>query len=1679
MKVRAKRVLALVLSLGLIFQQLSFAQVASELNIAGYLSGVGSKIMQDKFRPLQLRYFSYDPLNDNFRLLLDKGDLKALDDAKTKEQAKVLLNYFLIGVALPDEAFWVNLRPDSENQIIDRYLERTDVGKIMLEADLQLKKDTALFTSPQTPEGREYWDKLYKKAGELYGYDTVTIPTLTRPWIVPGEIIIRESKESAYVYKAGLKVMLEQDYLNKSQIQNSKSQINPKSQISATIRGEISPNYKQFGGQNYQQYEFKDLRLKQLNEYSSQLIREIIIPKLTKEVNSSKRYAALRQVYYSLILARWFKLRFNGKKGTYAALVNSRNLNNLASTQAWSKTTYFKQYQKSFADGEYNIKEPVYTPAGQTIRSYFSGGIQMNTMAQNGFAPNTQAPGSLFMQPDKLSIEGNAKSGDIGEITPPRAGSTYGHMQEAILEAHGRLSQGKITLPEAAQIIVKALKTMEEEEYIVNLGTAIDILKQANVSQFVSILRILESYAEKKDHSGLREEIKKTSALEVLLELERNSGLPFATAPSKLPADTSPTTFWSNLLRALHFAQPVYRRVEREAQGEERHRGRPAFDSANEGVDTDIKELSVYDVSEPEFYSIRKGEDVRGFIRNPKADLPTEAYFMHRGVFASREDIQKAFYDNKIRFDITVIPPAVWGVDFAKTVGHYHQPLEMPEIYQVISGEVLWLMQKCDEKGNVIEFITVRAKAGDIAIMLPGYGHVSVNLSETEPLVMANWLTWHQSSFYGSFKEKRGAAYYVIKNNQGQTELIPNAEYLKTQKELPAPRQMLPEDEIPAFGLTRGKPIYDLLKLKDEEFSQKVRFLNHPLEFSELLTPEKTLTDTGDTGSGGGITFNHGSSAANRLVLYSFSTEGIPDFEAIESEIYNFQEMPAGTFEVDSALKQAMENPQTKSIAREYDLRGDISIFTPDVTRAFISAQIVMAYQMDEGNNRRILIAADQEDYNQEGVEIAMDEFRRAGFEVFYINRPSTAPLAYIAALYLNCDNIAFFSASHNPYGDKGLKIGIKKGTTFGPFGTKTVNEIAKRGLKVKKADREGMVTTLAFNALLLQEALDYYRAIHRDFFGIELDSSRFHIVINPIGGTTGFDKDGNSSMKAVLDRMGFSSEAYEFVDGEMHSSREIPDGKQPNPELQWVKEMMQAHLRQIAQANPDKIIIGMAFDRDSDRQTLLDAEVQSSADKLGVLAIRQMAANYRNKHPQDKRKLVAYVDMKCSLLVFNDPELKRLNVEVRPTKTGHSYLKWHLRQAGQNTQEITLAAFEQSGHCFYRINPAIPNSEVVEDPLAFIFSVLQYLQENDLTLARALETTAAYEVGPSTKFYFDPSKFDSATTGKTTLSERKYSFMEDTGLHLRGMVGKLVVNGKYRLHGVEQISGTNFRLFFSDPEETTLMGSCTYRPSSNEEVLTINTDVDKTIPGLDVKQFIKDVQNFITFDLSAARAIELTTLYPTATNKKIGLLNQEAIPGQEMLDYALANGWSKVGDITQGTQLIRHQQTGNEVSIILNEGASSSTITEKKEDANIGDDLSGPIASTPIGTSASLAAQSASNNLNGLGGIDFRTLPMTIQPIGSFKGLDFKVPRLNPLELDKINIGAEIQQIKNMLQAGIIPSGTRVKELVAACVQKGKISAHSYDLLLCLASIFKLEEENAIESSPELRETLVIVEAY
>ncbi len=349
---KRQKVISLTVALTLLIQQSGFAQSVDLSQVVSQM--MPGRFMQESYRPVHLRGLGLDESTGSFNVLIDKGSPRPVQGTgPTAVSTSKLITYFLTGLTLPNDVFWVNLRPDGEDNIIDPRLEDTDIGRIMLEADLTLKKETARYLSPQTSEGKVFWDKLYAQAARIFGSDSsaITIPTMVRPWIVPDEIILRESGTDAYIYKATLSVKLEQDHLKN-------------------------------GGA----YSFPDPRMKELNEYAAGLAREIIIPRLIKNVNSTKPYAQLRQVYYSLILAQWFKENYRGADSSYAGLIDSEDLTGLQSGETWSKTSYFESYKRSFNEGEYTSVAPA--GLNETSRTYISGGVAFNTNgAGNPLAP--------------------------------------------------------------------------------------------------------------------------------------------------------------------------------------------------------------------------------------------------------------------------------------------------------------------------------------------------------------------------------------------------------------------------------------------------------------------------------------------------------------------------------------------------------------------------------------------------------------------------------------------------------------------------------------------------------------------------------------------------------------------------------------------------------------------------------------------------------------------------------------------------------------------------------------------------------------------------------------------------------------------------------------------------------------------------------------------------------------------------------------------------------------------------------------------------------------------------------------------------------------------------------------------------------------------------------------------
>lgn len=196
-------------------------------------------------------------------------------------------------------------------------------------------------------------------------------------------------------------------------------------------------------------------------------------------------------------------------------------------------------------------------------------------------------------------------------------------------------------------------------------------------------------------------------------------------------------------------------------------------------------------------------------------------YDMYREVHLSEEELQK-MRSVQLRYDITVIPAGMIGPEYVKTAGHYHpcpkncgETLSYPEVYQVIRGTATYLLQKND----LSDFIIVKAKGGDVVLIPPNYGHVTVN-AENEKLVMANWVSDAFLSEYEPVKSKGGLAYYITEDG-----IVSNKNY-----ENPPPLSYGKPKSYPKVDLYSGIDMYGLVN--DLE---KLDFLRNPQNHKELF----------------------------------------------------------------------------------------------------------------------------------------------------------------------------------------------------------------------------------------------------------------------------------------------------------------------------------------------------------------------------------------------------------------------------------------------------------------------------------------------------------------------------------------------------------------------------------------------------------------------------------------------------------------------------------------------------------------------------------------------------------------------------------------------------------------------------------------------------------------------------
>lgn len=314
----------------------------SSTGIASALSSPGAVPGGIDFSSLQLRYLADagdgSGLRYSFSARQDawNGDPRTATGLAAARQAS---DAFFVWLELKPSTFWVNLNPNEPDRVVDAQLGRTDVGRILLQADLQMKKTAGQLIHPDTPLGKQFLSGL---AGDCISF---------RAWIVPAPATVREDGDKLYILDAPLDVKTEAQYLLPS---DSRAAVScPR--LDATA-----------------------------NQQNEQRFRTLVLPRLRKEINTGPAYAELRRVYLARVAAEWYRSLSKRKHTAYRGLVDQGNVDAWTTKTGWVPADTFRKFVDSYTKGEYKTVQRTTVGSVTYTRTYVYGGVDLSTVP---FAP--------------------------------------------------------------------------------------------------------------------------------------------------------------------------------------------------------------------------------------------------------------------------------------------------------------------------------------------------------------------------------------------------------------------------------------------------------------------------------------------------------------------------------------------------------------------------------------------------------------------------------------------------------------------------------------------------------------------------------------------------------------------------------------------------------------------------------------------------------------------------------------------------------------------------------------------------------------------------------------------------------------------------------------------------------------------------------------------------------------------------------------------------------------------------------------------------------------------------------------------------------------------------------------------------------------------------------------------
>jgi len=344
-------------------------------------------------------------------------------------------------------------------------------------------------------------------------------------------------------------------------------------------------------------------------------------------------------------------------------------------------------------------------------------------------------------------------------------------------------------------------------------------------------------------------------------------------------------------------------------------------------------------------------------------------------------------------------------------------------------------------------------------------------------------------------------------------------------------------------------------------------------------------------------------------------------------------------YEVSPNTWNFLKTPMIKPTGfREYDARWKYpeEINLPGMTALGLGLGTQM---IKHGIAPVIAVGNDYRDYSLAIKNALILGLMQAGIHVKDIG-PCITPMAYFSSFHLGGCAVAMVTASHNPNGWTGVKMGFNMPLTHGPDEMAELKEIVLNGEGVARDGGQYEFVDGVWDAYM------------DDLVGDFKMSRKLKVVCATGNGTAG------AYAPALLERIG-----VEIVPSHNELDYTFPNYN-PNPEAMEMLHDMSATLK----ASGADLALG--FDGDGDRCGVVDDEGEEIfADKVGVIMARDLSKLYPGS--------TFVADVKSTGLFASDPELKANGVKADYWKTGHSHMKRRVHELG------ALAGFEKSGHYF------------------------------------------------------------------------------------------------------------------------------------------------------------------------------------------------------------------------------------------------------------------------------------------------------------------------------------------------------------------------------------------------------------